>query len=217
MNAFFFPHIRWTGTEVIEGKKITKSICANELINFHVNICICFNWFQQTALQSLRTNIFMFYLHIFGFVIYLSILLASRIDGRKNSDRTGGVFSSNCIDIHTNCSRVCTWIAWIGECLVIKIVSPICCSDNKFLFDVSYIKWVKWWFTFGHCYQCQYVFQIKLIVCLFICIILCIAHWSRVRSLAKSITFQMYALEFFCCCCWWCTDCHSFEVHSCNT
>lgn len=129
---------------MIEGKKITKSICANELINFHVNICICFNWFQQTALQSLRTNIFMFYLHIFGFVIYLSILLASRIDGRKNSDRTGGVFSSNCIDIHTNCSRVCTWIAWIGECLVIKIVSPICCSDNKFLFDVSYIKWVKW-------------------------------------------------------------------------
>lgn len=39
---------------------------------------------------------------------------------------------------------------YIHICLVIRIVSPICCRDNKFLFDMWYINYVKQWFMFGH-------------------------------------------------------------------
>lgn len=95
-------------------------------------------------------NIFMFYLHIFGFVIYLSILLAGRLTGWLAALVVGKMqiklevcsvrMASHCIaSIFAHTILQHARGLRISECLVIKIVSPICCSDDKFPFDVSYI------------------------------------------------------------------------------
>lgn len=52
---------------------------------------------------------------------------------------------------------------------------------------------MKRWFTFGHCYQCQYVFPIKLIVCRFV-----YALYSGTMIATISITRVEYEFAIKC-------------------